>query len=106
VSKQLSEQLRRKGGAAFSAIGERMMLKSNADIAFVKDAEQMLKDKELKTKKKEIDQIEADWSKAQKDIMRSKVPFTDSEADILAREQSKNKLLVLCLENGKKFKYD
>ena len=103
---QLSEQLRRKGGAAFSAIGERMVLKSNADIAFVEGAEQMLKDKELKTKKKEIDQIEADWSKAQKDIMRSKVSFTDSEADILAREQSKNKLLALCLENGKKFKYD
>ena len=103
---QLSEQLRRKGGAAFSAIGERMVLKFNADIAFVKGAEQMLKDKELKTKKKEIDQIEADWSKAQKDIMRSKVSFTDSEADILAREQSKNKLLALCLENGKKFKYD
>ena len=38
--------------------------------------------------------------------MRSKVSFTDSEADILAREQSKNKLLALCLENGKKFKYD
>ena len=103
---QLSEQLRRKGGAAFSAIGERMVLKSNADIAFVEGAEQMLKDKELKTKKKEIDQIEADWSKAQKDIMRSKVSFTNSEADILAREQSKNKLLALCLENGKKFKYD
>ena len=61
---QLSEQLRRKGGAAFSAIGERMVLKSNADIAFVEGAEQMLKDKELKTKKKEIDQIDADWSKA------------------------------------------
>merc|ERR1712015_338122 len=102
---QLSEQLRRKGGAAFSAIGERMVLKSNTDIAFVEGAEQMLKDKELKTKKKEIDQIDADWTKAQKDIMRSKVSFTNSEADILAREQS-NKLLALCLENGKKFKYD
>ena len=65
----------------------------------------MLKDKELKSKRQEVNQIEADWSKAQKDIMKSKVSLTDSDADKLAREQSKNKLLALCLENGKKHNY-
>ena len=103
---QLSEQLRRKGGSAFKAIGERLVLKSNSDLAFAEGAEDMLKDKELKSKKKEVDKIEAEWSKAQKDVIRSKLTVTDSEADILAREQGKNKLLSQCLENGKKFKYD
>ena len=65
----------------------------------------MLKDKELKSKRQEINQVEADWSKAQKDIMKSKLSLTDADADKLAREQSKNKLLALCLENGKKHKY-
>ena len=103
---QLSEQLRRKGGSAFKAIGERLVLKSNSDLAFAEGAEDMLKDKELKSKKKEVDKIEAEWSKAQKDVIRSKLTVTDSEADILAREQGKNKLLSQCLENRKKFKYD
>ena len=103
---QLSEQLRRKGGSAFKAIGERLVLKSNSDLAFAEGAEDMLKDKELKSKKKEVDKIEAEWSKAQKDMIRSKLTVTDSEADILAREQGKNKLLSQCLENRKKFKYD
>ena len=37
--------------------------------------------------------------------MKSKLSLTDAEVDKLAREQSKNKLLALCLENGKKHKY-
>ena len=61
----------------------------------------MLKDKELKSKQQEITQIEADWSKALKNILKSKLSLTDADADKLAREQSKNKLLALCLENGK-----
>ena len=54
---QLTDQLRRKGGSAFKAIGERVVLRSNADIAFSEGAEKMLKDKELKAKKIEIDQV-------------------------------------------------
>ena len=52
---QLTDQLRRKGGPAFKAIGERLVLKSNSDIAFAEGAERMLKDKELKSKKQKID---------------------------------------------------
>ena len=36
--------------------------------------------------KKEDDKIEADWSKAQKDILKAKIDVTDSKADIFARE--------------------
>ena len=64
----------------------------------------MLKDKELKSKQQEIAKIEADWSRAQKDIMKSKLLLTDAKADKLAREQSKNKLLAQCIENRKKHK--
>ena len=101
----MSQQLRSKGGSAFNAISDRLVLKSSSDLAFGKDAANMLRDKELKSKRQEIDQIEADWSRAQKDIMKSKLSLTDADADKLAREQSKNKLLALCLENGKKHKY-
>ena len=66
----------------------------------------MLKDKELKRKKKEIDQIEAEWSKAQKDIMKAKIAVSDAQADILVREQSKIKQLAQCMENGRKYKYN
>ena len=66
----------------------------------------MLRDKELKKKRKEVEQIKADWSNAQKDVLRSKLSFSNAEADKLAREQSKNKLLTLWIENGRKFKYD
>ena len=103
---QMTAQLRRKGGAAFSVVGERLVLSSNADLAFTKGAEKMLKDKELKRKKKEIDHIEAEWSKAQKDIMKAKIAVSDAQADILAREQSKNKQLAQCMENGRKYKYN
>ena len=48
------------------------MLKSSSDLTFGKDAADMLKDKELKLKQQEIIQIEADWSRSQKDIMKSK----------------------------------
>ena len=65
----------------------------------------MLVDKELKKQKQQVDKIEAEWSKAQKDLVRAKVAVSNAEADILAREQSKNKLLAQCIENGRKFKY-
>ena len=65
----------------------------------------MLKDKELKSKQQEINKIEADWSSAQKEIMKSKLSLSDAETDKLAREQSKNKLLAQCIENGRKHKY-
>ena len=66
----------------------------------------MLVDKELKKKKKEVDEVEALWSKAQKNIVKSKVGLADDQADILAREQSKNKLLSQCVRNGRDFKYN
>ena len=87
---QMTNQLRAKGGQAFKAIGERLVLKSNSDIAFAEGAEKMLKDKELRKKRKEIEQIEALWSRAQHDVIRSKIAISDSEADILAREQTRN----------------
>ena len=102
----MAAQLREKGGASFKAIGERLVLSSNADLAFSVGAEKMLADKELKKKKKEIDKIEAEWSKAQKDIMKAKVGVSDAQADILAREQSKMKLLSQCVKNGQQFKYN
>ena len=101
----MSQQLKSKGGSAFNAINDRLVLKSRAVLAFGRHAANMLKDKELKSKQQEITQIEADWSKALKDILKSKLSLTDADADKLAREQSKNKLLALCLENGKKHKY-
>ena len=55
---------------------------------------------------KEVNQIEAEWSMAQKDVVRSKLSLSNSEADKLAKEQSKNKLLSLCLENGQKSKHN
>ena len=101
-----SEQLREKGGSSFKVISDRLILKSSANIAFAEGAEQMLRDKELKVVQKEVNQIEAEWSMAQKDVVRSKLSLSNSEADKLAKEQSKNKLLSLCLENGQKFKYN
>ena len=87
-------------------IGERLVLKSNSDIAFSEGAEKMLKDKELKSKKQEIDKIEAEWSKAQKDVMRCKLASAAPESDLLAKEQSKNKVLSLCLENGRRLGFN
>ena len=80
-----SEQLRRKGGSAYKAIGDRLVLKSSADLAFSEGAEKFLKDKELKSKKTEVDTVEADWSKAQKDVMRAKLSLTESETEKLAK---------------------
>ena len=82
------------------------MLSSNADLAFSEGSEKMLVDKELKKQKQQVDKIEAEWSKAQKDLVRAKVAVSNAEAYILAREQSKNKLLAQCVENGRKFKYN
>ena len=65
----------------------------------------MLKDKELKAKQKEVHEIEANWSKNQKEIMKSKLALTDTEADKLARDMAKNKLISLCVQNGTKHKY-
>ena len=47
---QMTNQLRAKGRTAFKAISERLVLKSNVDIAFADGAERMLRDKELKNK--------------------------------------------------------
>ena len=60
----------------------------------------------LKKKQKEIAQIEAEWSKAQHDVIRAKIAISNTESDILAREQTKNKALALCMENGKRPKYN
>ena len=66
----------------------------------------MLKDKELKKRKKEIEQLDAQWSKAQKDVARARIAVSDAEADILAREQAKNKQISDCKRNGEKFNYE
>ena len=58
----------------------------------------------MKSKQQEITQIEANWSRAQKDFMKANLSVTDAEADKLGREQAKNNLLALCLKNGKKHK--
>ena len=83
---QMTAQLRQKGGASFRdrAVGERLVLSSNADIAFSGGSEKMLVDKELKKQKQKVDKIEAEWSKAQKDLIKAKVAVSDAEADILA----------------------
>ena len=46
-----SEQLQEKGCSSFKVISDRLILKSSANIAFAKGAEQMLRDKELKVTK-------------------------------------------------------
>ena len=67
----------------------------------------MLKDKELKKRKKEVDQLDTQFSRAQKDVARAKIAAcSDAEADILAREQAKNKQISDCKCNGEKFKYE
>ena len=86
---QMTNQLRAKGGQSFKAVGKRLVLQSNADITFEEGAENMLKDKELKKKRKEVEKVEAQWSKAQHDVIKSEIAISNSEADILAREQSR-----------------
>ena len=80
-------------------------LRTSSDLAFGNEGANMLKDKELKAKQKEVHQIEADFSKSQKEIMKAKLALTDSEADKLARDMAKNKLISLCVQNGTKHKY-
>ena len=53
-----SEQLREKGGSDFKVISDRLILKSSVDLEF---ADSILRDKELKAKRKEIEEIEAEW---------------------------------------------
>ena len=53
-----SEQLREKGGSDFKVISDRLILKSSVDLEF---ADSVLRDKELKAKRKEIEEIEAEW---------------------------------------------
>ena len=53
-----SEQLREKGGSDFKVISDRLILKSSVDLEF---ADSILRDKELKAKWKEIEEIEAEW---------------------------------------------
>ena len=57
---QMAAQLQQKGGASFRAVGERLVLSSNADIAFSGGSEKMLVDKELKKQKQKVDKIEAE----------------------------------------------
>ena len=58
----MTNQLRSKTAMAFKAIGEKLVLKSNAAIAFSEGAKQMLNDKQLRKKQKEIVHMEAEWS--------------------------------------------
>ena len=85
---EMSEQLGKKGGSPFHAIGQHLVLSSDANLAFSEGLEKMLWDKELKSKK-EIDKIEAEWSRAQKDHIQAKVTMTNAHKDNLAREQSR-----------------
>ena len=94
----LSQQLRSKGGSAFQAISDRLVLKTSLDLAFGNEGVNMLKDKELKAKQKEVHQIEAGFSKSQKEIMKAKLALTDSEADKLTRDLAKNLLISLCVK--------
>ena len=93
-----SQQLRSKGGSAFQAISDRLVLKTSLDLAFGNEGVNMLKDKELKAKQKEVHQIEAGFSKSQKEIMKAKLALTDSEADKLGRDLAKNLLISLCVK--------
>ena len=83
----MTVQLWKTGGASLKAVGERLVLSSNAELGFSEGAVKMLMDKELKKKKKEVDEVEALWSKAQKDIVKSKVGLADDQADILAIQE-------------------
>ena len=74
-------------------------------MAAQRQREDVERQKELKSQKKQVDKIGAEWSKAQKDIMKAKIDVTDSEADILAQERWKNKLITQCAENGRKHNY-
>ena len=73
-------QLRKKGGCALKAIGEQLVLSSNRDLAFSEGAEKMLANKALKAKKKQLENVEAEWSRAQKDITKAKSSLTDELA--------------------------
>ena len=101
----VSEQLRSKGGSAFQAISNRLVLKTSSDLVFGNEGANMLMNKKLNAKQKEVHQIEADFSKSQSEIMKAKLTLTDSEADKLARDMAKNKLISLCVQNGTKHKY-
>ena len=101
----LSQQLKGKRGSAFQAISDRLVLKTSSDLAFGNKGADMLKDKELKVQQKEVYEIEANWSKNQKEIMKSKLALTDTEADKLTRDMTKDKLISLCVQNGTKHKY-
>ena len=68
-----SQQLRSKGGSAFQAISDRLVLKKSLDLAFGNEGVNMLKDKELKAKQKEVHQIEAGFSKVSERDHESKV---------------------------------
>ena len=54
-----SQQLKAKGGVAFQAISDRLVLKLT-DKAFAKGAECMLKGKKLKAKQMEVTKIKTD----------------------------------------------
>ena len=54
---EMAVQLRKKGGASFKAIGERLVLSSNADLAFSVGAEKMLADKELTKRRTKLTRL-------------------------------------------------
>ena len=58
-----------KGGSDLKVISDGLILKSSADLAFAEGSESILWEKELKVKWNGIDEIEAEWSKAQKDVV-------------------------------------
>ena len=87
----MTEQLRSKVGLAFKANSDRLVLKTCSDHELGKDAANMLKDKEMKSKQQAIIQIDVNWSKSQKDIIKYKL--------------SKLKLSPLCNENRDNHRY-
>ena len=95
----LSQQLRSKGGSAFQAISDRLVLKTSSDLAFGNEGANMLKNKELKVRQKEIHQIATDFSKSQKEIMKAKLAGSDK----LAIDMAKNKRISLNVQNGIKY---
>ena len=95
------QQLRSKAGSAYQVISDRLVLKTSSDLAFGNEGASMLKDKELKVRQKEVHQIETNFSKSQKEIMKAMLALTDSEADKLARDMAKNKLISLCAKWNK-----
>ena len=76
----------RVGGGSFKVVRERLVLSSNADFAILKVQRKCCWTRSWRKIKKEVDEIEALWSKALKDMVKSKVGLADDYIDILVRE--------------------